>query len=470
MKIQPATKEAFQLLLEGSLALAQVEANGIRIDTEYLNKATQQIETEIKEKTEALQKDKTFRIWKREFGDKTKIGSGDQLAHVIFSKLKYKCPGKTATGKYRSDQSAFEDVDLPFVKDWFKLDKLKNANGTFLNGIRREVVDGYLHPSFNLNTVETFRGSSSSPNFQNIPIRNPEIGKLIRQCFIPRKGRVLVEIDFGALEFRISAAFWADPKMIEYASDKTKDIHRDQAALCYKTSNDQVSKQMRYAGKNQFVFPEIYGSYYVQMARKLWESTSKENFKLKDDKTLVRDWLANNGIKSLGKCNPRQRTRPGTFEHHIKEVEDDFNRRFNVFASSKEKWWRDYQKRGWFRMLTGFIVSGVYSRNFLMNCPIQGPGFHCLLWSLIELQKWLNKYKFDTLIVGEIHDNILSDVPICELQDFLYAAERIMTKEIRKAWKWIVVPLEVEVDVTPVDGNWHQKAQWIENGSEWVPK
>lgn len=96
--------------------------------------------------------------------------------------------------------------------------------------------------------------------------------------------------------------------------------------------------------------------------------------------------------------------------------------------------------------------------------------FHCLLWSLIQLQKWLNKYKMKSLIVGQIHDCLLLDVPIDEIQDVLHTAKDIMTTRLRKAWDWLIVPMGVEVDVTPEGGSWADKALWVEENGEWKPK
>jgi hypothetical protein len=43
------------------------------------------------------------------------------------------------------------------------------------------------------------------------------------------------------------------------------------------------------------------------------------------------------------------------------------------------------------------------------------------------------------------------------LDDFLGLAQEVMVNKLRKHWDWILVPLEVEAEVSPVDGNWHQK-------------
>ena len=64
-----------------------------------------------------------------------------------------------------------------------------------------------------------------------------------------------------------------------------------------------------------------------------------------------------------------------------------------------------------------------------------------------------------TLIVGQIHDSIVSDVYHKELKNYLEIAKQVMTIEVRKHWKWINVPLSVEAEVTPINGNWYEKKE-----------
>src|SRR5690606_34369679 len=186
---------------------------------------------------------------------------------------------------------------------------------------------GFLHPFFNLHLVETFRSSSDTPNFQNIPTRNKVQAKLIRQAFIPRDGHVLVEIDYGAQEFRIAAAFWKDPGMVAYASDPSLDIHRDMAAECYGLDVDQITKPCRAVGKNSFVFPTLYGSYYGSTAHDLWTKIERMGLKTKDGVDL-HDHLQSIGISGLGDRSQLKDPPRGSYYRFIKDVEDNFNRRF----------------------------------------------------------------------------------------------------------------------------------------------
>lgn len=477
MELMPATKEAYQLMHDTSLAFAKMEANGIHIHVKRLNKTIENVTKKIRSSVEELRADPVFKIWTKEFGKSSNLGSRPQLGRVVFDILKYPCSKfteKSEGERYSTSESVFENIDLPFVKKWNNWLKLSEIKGKYLNGIKKHLCGDFLHPDFNVHTAETYRGSASNPNFNAMPIRSKLAGRLIRRLFIPRDGWVLVEIDYGSLEFIIAADFWKDEAMISYASDPDKDVHGDYAAKIFLlTKNDvekDVWKDLRYLAKNRFVFPILYGSYYLKCTLNIWEGIEKGDFKLKDG-TPMKDHLSSKGITERGLCERGRRPSKGSFEYHIKEVEHDFNSGFPSFGEGKERWWQEYQKRGEFPLMTGFVIRGIYGRNFLLNAPIQGPGFHCMEWSIVEIQRWLEKYKMKSLLVGEIHDCMLLDCPENELQDVLTAAKYFMTEKIMKHWKWMIVPMKAEVDVVPVGKTWHDKEGWIQDLSgSWKSK
>jgi DNA polymerase-1 len=311
--------------------------------------------------------------------------------------------------------------------------------------IIRETTDGYLHPFFNLHTASTFRSSSNSPNFQNFPIRDPWAAKAIRRAFIPRKGHRLVETDYGGIEVRVAACYHQDPRMLRYL-ETGYDMHREMAAECYCCDIAEVTKQMRYSAKNRFVFPEFYGSYYAQVAPELWNAITELNLKLESGGDL-RAHLKKRGISDYE-----------AYEDHIRQTERDFwHKKFKQYTQWKEDWLEAYYRAGYFVSKTGFRCGGWMKRNEVINYPIQGSAFHCLLWSFIELQKAMEKRKMRSVIVGQIHDSILADVHVDEFDEYVELNHRISTERLRGAWKWIILPLEVEVEASPPGGSWYEK-------------
>lgn len=90
-----------------------------------------------------------------------------------------------------------------------------------------------------------------------------------------------------------------------------------------------------------------------------------------------------------------------------------------------------------------------------MNTPVQGPSFHCLLWSVTRINEWLMKNKMKSKVICQIHDSILADVHRSELDDYLEFSERVMTKDVRDHWPWIKTTLGTEVDIA--ETNWFEK-------------
>jgi DNA polymerase-1 len=485
MKVKTATAEAYQLLHDGHLTMSRIEGNGMHIDMEYLTKTIGETGNRIAGLEKKLKEDKVWREWKQRFGKKSKLGSREQLATLLFDVMKLGVPVYTEKSqsaidagdfhtkkRYRSDVEVLNKVNLPFVKDYVTYQKLLKAKGTYLGGILKEVCNGYLHPSFNLHTTVTYRSSSSGINFQNIPIRDPAIGELIRRAFIARKGNVLVEVDFSGIEVRVAACYNHDPVLIKYIKDPTTDMHRDTAMDLFFLTKDQVDKRTtRDWAKNRFVFPQFYGSVFFQCAPHLWEGVLS-GAKLPNSEVTVKQHLKRNGVKALGDCDPKATAAPGTFVAHVKKVQESFwNDRFKVYTEWKDRWYEAYRKEGGFSTLTGFRIEGLLRRNAVLNYPIQGSAFHCLLWSLIRLQRWIEKHSMRSRIVGQIHDSVIADVPLDELQDYLDAAKHITNVALPKAWPWIIVPLDTEADVCPVGGSWHEKRQWVRtDNSVWEPK
>ncbi len=478
MKRWTPTPEANQLLLEGSLALSEVEANGIRVDRGYLESAIADVTLRIRECEASIRADPDYAKWRRRYGDKTNTASPQQLAGVVFGELGLTAKKKTAKGtRDAADEASFEGVDLPIVRHYFAAQKLRKGRDTYLEGIRRELVrhaDGnwYVHPFFHLNTVETFRSSASDPNIQNQPARNPVLSEMVRRCYIPRPGHQLLELDYGQIEVRVPCAYTFDPVLIDYVCDPTKDMHRDMAAQVLMLEPRQVSKEARNLVKNQMVFPLFYGSFYCQIAPAVWDGMELRKLRVEgsDPPVSVRDHLASKGIHSLGECDPKGEPARGTFEHHVKAIQEDFwGRRFRKYAEWKEDWVRAYHRDGGCRFLTGFVMKGPHKRNDITNYCIQGSAFHLDLWSIVRINRRLKRLKMRSRMVAEIHDSNVFDAHPRERDDLIYMARKVMTEDIREWARWLNVPLLVEPEACPVDASWFDKAALKEEGGRWVP-
>jgi DNA polymerase-1 len=443
-------KKAYKLFHDGIQELSFVERNGIHVDLEHCKLKKIEINKEIEKLTEKIKETDLYRTIYDKYKSRTNIFSSDQLKYVLFNKMKIEPLKFTENGNPCVDKESLEYFDLDSTNLLLEIKQYEKLQSTYLNNIVKNTVNGFLHPTYNLHSVVSGRSSSSDPNFQNMPIRDPQKSEIIRGAFIPREGRQILEIDYKAIEVRCAATVCKDPKLIEYILDSTKDMHRDMAIECFKLPKKEVSKNIRYCAKNMFVFPQFYGDYYKKCADSMWKFIDRMDLKTELGIPL-KDHLKNKNINTYNE-----------FEEHIKRIEYNFwNNRFKVYADWKEESYREYLKEGFMYSFTGFKFTGPMKKNKANNMPIQSIAFHCLLWTLIRLNRWLRETKKKSLIIGQIHDSIVMDVVVEEVEEILRKTRQIACFDIREYWDWIIVPLEIEAEITPIDKSWFYKKEIV---------
>jgi DNA polymerase I-like protein with 3'-5' exonuclease and polymerase domains len=473
----PASAEAHKLMLRGADALATVEANGIRIDVEKLQSQKFSVQNRIKELDKELRDGEVWSLMRRQFGQKANMSSRDQIGAVVFGKLGFASTKKTATGKPKIDEEVLSSIDLPWLRTWLDRMKLDKVQGTYLTGILREVVYHkdwatgdmlhLLHPVFNLHTTMTYRSSSDSPNFQNMPVRHPKYAKLIREIFIPRPGHRLVEIDFSGAEVRVAACYHQDPTMLRYLAED-HDMHKDMAAECFMLPVSEVPKLCRQTAKGGFTFAAFYGDFWLSIANNLWEKMAADKLLTKGG-VPIREHLLSQGIIGLGDVTSQmlrdlKGTRKkldlqtGTFQTHIHEIERNFWReRFPVYNKWRNDFYAKYKELGYFCTLTGFRIDVPLKRNEVINNPVQGSSFHCLLWSMCKIQNLCKKRGLRAYIVGQIHDSIVSDVHDDDYVEYLAIAKSVIEIQLRQHYPWLITGMVAEAKASAVaeaGGNW----------------
>lgn len=463
--INPKTEQAYNLLHEGILALARAEQQGIRVDMSYVIKKKEHLTYRIQVLEEQFKETAFFKHWQHTVkGGKVNINSNSQLSHFLYNVKKLKPQKETFSGQGATDEEALQQLHLPELADLIEIRKLRKIRDTYLDAFAREQVDGYIHPFFNLHLVKTFRSSSDSPNFQNIPKRDKDAMKITRKALYPRPGHQLLEIDYSGLEVRIAACYHKDQNMLNYINDPSSDMHADVAkeAFLLDLFDKSIPSHniLRQAAKNGFVFPEFYGDYYKncavimactwgQLPQGDWESEQGLEIGL-DEPLFLADHFATKGIHSLD-----------DFTEHMRKVEARFwGVRFADYAAWKERWWTVYKKYGHIDLVTGFRCSGVMGKNDTTNYPVQGAAFHCLLWSFIELDRIMQAEKWDTKLIGQIHDAIILDVHPDELEHVAAVIKRVTCSDLPKAWPWIIVPLDIEMEICQVDCSWATKEKY----------
>lgn len=462
MQINPRSYEAYKLLHDGTFALSRAEQAGIRVDIDYVRREKKKIEDKRKEIEEQFRATDFFKHWQHTVRGEINTSSGLQLGKFLYDVKKLEPAYKTeGTERGSTDEEALRALGIPELD--LLLEKIRYKKPwDVLNGFEKEEVDGYIHPFFNLNLAVTYRSSSDSPNFQNIPVRDEEVMNLCRGAMYARPGHQLMEIDTSGMEVRISACYHKDQKFIYDVIEG--DMHGDMANEIFMMNGfnkkDKTHDKLRKATKNGFVFPQFYGSYYKNCAVNLactWGKLSKGKWKpgqgIPYEKETLADHLISKGIRSLE-----------DFTEHLKKIEDSFwNERYIEYTAWKDSWYAIYKRYGYIDLKTGFRCGGVMDRKNVINYPIQGSAFHCLLWSFIQCDLRQQKENWDTRLVGQIHDSMVLDVHPDEVEHVYKTVKKIMCKELPEAWKWIIVPIDVDAEITPVDGSWAEKKKLVLN-------
>ncbi len=215
-----------------------VEHRGIKIDKKFLAKMSDELGEEHAKLEQSM-----YAMAGHEFN----IGSPAQLSEVLFVDLALPTTGvkkgKTgySTGQKELDKLRGQHPIIELIERTRELAKLKN---TYVDTLPL-VTDTHdrIHTTFNQDVAATGRLSSTDPNLQNIPVRT-ELGRRIREAFIPEKGNVLVGADYSQFELRLAAVLADDKELINDFNGDV-DIHTKTAALVYGIPMDDVTKGQR---------------------------------------------------------------------------------------------------------------------------------------------------------------------------------------------------------------------------------
>lgn len=222
--------------------LYRMEAKGIKIDKALLNTMSNELGEEHRQLEQQM-----YEMVGYEFN----IGSPAQLSEVLFTKLQLPTAGikkgKTgySTGQKELDKLRGQHPIVELIERTRELAKLKN---TYVDTLPLQ-ADGNsrVHTTFNQDVASTGRLSSTNPNLQNIPVRS-DLGRRIREAFIPEEGNIFVSADYSQFELRLAAVLAGDEKLINDFNEGA-DIHTKTASEAYGIPMEQVTKNQRRAAK-----------------------------------------------------------------------------------------------------------------------------------------------------------------------------------------------------------------------------
>ena len=411
LKEQPLLQEILhELELPLMEVLASMEANGIAIDKAALDAYS----IELGERLAEIEKE-IYKQAEVEFN----IGSPKQLGEVLFDKLKLlEKPRKTRTGQYATGEEILVQLTekheiVPLILQYRQLSKLKSTYVDALPALLSP-TDGLIHTSYNQAVAATGRLSSTNPNLQNIPIRTEE-GRQIRAAFVPRSEEfTLLSADYSQIELRIMASLSKDETMIEAFKNK-KDIHAATAAKIFKIDLSKVDSEMRRRAKTAN-FGIIYGISAFGLAQRL-------NIPRGEAGDLIKAYFEEF---------------PAVKAYMDKVVEDARKTEFVETVMGRRRYLRDINSRNQ-------TQRGFAERNAI-NAPIQGSAADVIKKAMIDVHQWLKQEKLQTLMLLQVHDELVFDVHRSELE---LVQPKIM--QLMEQAATLEVPLEVE---SGVGENW----------------
>ncbi|GAA4828659.1 DNA polymerase I [Algivirga pacifica] len=384
--------------------LAEIELNGVKIDTQALSSISGELEVEIAQLEKSIYE---------EAGKEFNVASPKQLGAVLFDDLKLvDKPKKTKSGQYATGEEILTNLakDHKIVANILEFRQLQKLKSTYVDALPKMISekDGLVHTSYNQAVTATGRLSSTDPNLQNIPIRT-ERGKEIRKAFVPREeGNVIMAADYSQVELRIMAAFSEDQHMIE-AFKEGRDIHTATAAKIFKIKEEEVDSDMRRKAKTAN-FGIIYGVSAFGLSQQL-NIPRKEAGELID--TYFEEFTSIKGYmdKAINKARDTE------------YVETVMGRRRHL---------RDINSRN-------FTVRGMAERNAI-NAPIQGSAADIIKKAMVDIQAWMQKEKLQSKMIMQVHDELVFDVHPEERDLMRQEVQRMMEDAFEGS-----VPLKVEV-------------------------
>jgi DNA polymerase-1 len=361
--------------------LTAMEFEGIRIDTEFLNDYSKQLEKEAKTAEESVYK---------QAGVRFNLASPKQLGEVLFDKLQLDPKAKkTKTGQYATGEDVLLKLanNNPIVADILAFRELTKLKSTYVDALPEMVnpKTGRVHTSYAQAVAVTGRLASNNPNLQNIPVRT-ERGKEIRKAFVARDEKhILLSADYSQIELRIVAAISADPAMCE-AFRKGTDIHTATAAKVYNIPEAEVTKEMRYKAKS-VNFGIIYGQGAFGLADNLGISRTEA-------KEIIDNYKKQfSGIQ--------------------KYMDDTINfareKGYVETLMGRKRWLRDINS-------SNFTVRGFAERNAI-NSPIQGTAADMIKLAMQKVQAAMLKEKMKSRMILQVHDELVFDAFRSEVKE-----------------------------------------------------
>ena len=446
-ELKGGLRKANEFWQESIGTMSYIQRTGITVDVDYYANVEKELTATISGLEKSIKTNKHIKEFAKRHRRPFNDTSPEDVKDLLFKQMGIVSEKETDGGSQAVDAEVLKKLDIPVTNYILELRKYLKLRDTYLAQFKREEVDGKIHPFFSLVIPVSYRSSSDSPNFQNIPKRDKESKIIIRKGLIPSPGNLLAEIDFSGMEVSTSATYHKDPNFIKYLVTPGTDMHRDNGSDIWQLPNEEITQEIRFFIKNGWTFPQFYGDYFGSCAPSLWESSI--DLKIKSGITL-KEHLHELKIYSVEE-----------FTEHCKTAEDImWNKRFPVYTKWKKEINEFYLKNGYTETHMGFRFTGYMDKKQVANFPIQGTAFHLLLTCLNLLRKRKREFGWKSNLIGQVHDSGILDLVPQEKDEILSQFKHIAEVELAELFPWINVPFKIEGDCSEIDGNFAEMEEY----------
>ena len=265
-----------------------------------------------------------------------------------------------------------------------------------------------LHASFNQTMTATGRLSSSSPNLQNIPVRD-ELGRQVRAAFVPgESSNVLLTADYSQIELRVLAHFSRDEELSQ-AFARQEDIHRFVASQVFAVELQDVTQDQRRAAKT-VNFGIIYGQTPFGLSRSLGISRSEAQ------KFIEQYHQRYPGIKQFLQQCVDQVSQSG----FVQTILGRRRRIRNIDSSNR--------------------TQREFARRTAINTVVQGSAADLIKVAMVRIHEYISKNSPQVKMLLQIHDELVFELPEAQAAEHAQWIRRIMSQAIP-----LSVPVVVDI-------------------------
>jgi DNA polymerase I-like protein with 3'-5' exonuclease and polymerase domains len=296
------------------------------------------------------------------------VGSRQQVADRLTAKGAI-WTELTATGKPVVDEKTLkENHHVPEAKQVLEYLLLQKRYAQVNSWLEHVQDDGRVHGRVTTNGAVTGRMTHQNPNMAQVPSVNSEFGKECRDCWIVPEGRRLVGVDASGLELRMLAHYMGDEEFTDVLL--RDDIH---------TRNQIASGLATRPQAKTFIYAFLYGAGDAKIGSIVGGTA-------KDGNALRTRFLRN---------TPSLET--------LRERVGSASRKGYLVGLDGRKLW-------------------VRSEHSALNTLLQSAGAIIMKKALVLLDDYATQHNIDYKFIGNIHDEIQSEVATEQAEKFGWLA------------------------------------------------